>query len=61
VVYYNSYTHPYMGWRINIVDDFNQLQRFDYGSGGTSKVSSHLTGFWICVIALYVPFFLSLP
>ena len=24
VVYYNSYTHPYMGWRINIVDDFNR-------------------------------------
>ena len=24
VVYYNSYTHPYMGWRINIVDDFSK-------------------------------------
>lgn len=30
VVYYNSYTHPYMGWRINIVDDFNQ--RFNFGN-----------------------------
>ena len=28
VVYYNSYTHPYMGWRINIVDDFNQASRW---------------------------------
>jgi hypothetical protein len=34
VVYYNSYTHPYMGWRINIVDDFNQ--RFNYASGSSS-------------------------
>ena len=33
VVYYNSYTHPYMGWRINIVDDFSQ--RFNYGSGSS--------------------------
>ena len=38
VVYYNSYTHPYMGWRINIVDDFNQ--RFNYGSGAQSYHST---------------------
>ncbi len=24
VVYYNSYTHPYMGWKINVVDNFNR-------------------------------------
>ena len=35
VVYYNSYTHPYMGWRINIVDDFNR--RFP-GSGTSSSL-----------------------
>ena len=24
VVYYQSYTHPYMGWKINVVDSFNR-------------------------------------
>ena len=38
VVYYNSYTHPYMGWRINIVDDFNQ--RFNYGNGGVKMTAT---------------------
>jgi len=38
VVYYNSYTHPYMGWRINIVDDFNQ--RFNYGNGGLKMTAT---------------------
>ena len=37
VVYYNSFTHPYMGWRINIVDDFNQ--RFNYGNSATTIYS----------------------
>ncbi len=36
VVYYNSYTNPYMGWRINIVDNFNQ--RFNYGNGASSSL-----------------------
>ena len=24
VVYYHSYTHPYMGWKINVVDKFSR-------------------------------------
>ena len=43
VVYYNSYTHPYMGWRINVVDDFNQ--RFNYGSGGATLQSTFTIAF----------------
>ena len=51
VVYYNSYTHPYMGWRINIVDDFNQ--RFSYGSGAES-VSCKLVAFAIASLAIFL-------
>ena len=51
VVYYNSYTHPYMGWRINIVDDFNQ--RFSYGSGAT-QTSFSIVAFTIASLAIFV-------
>ena len=34
-VYYNSYTHPYMGWRINIINDFNQGTFRPSGAGKT--------------------------
>ena len=38
VVYYNSYTHPYMGWKINVVDNFNR--RFSLPSHGVQPKSS---------------------
>jgi len=45
-----SYTHPYMGWRINIVDDFNQ--RFNYANGsGTSQIT---------LLALFMSIIISL-
>ena len=38
VVYYNSYTHPYMGWKINVVDNFNR--RFSLPSHAVKSKSS---------------------
>jgi len=33
VVYYQSYSQPYMGWKINIVDDFNKRYLITSGKG----------------------------
>lgn len=38
VVYYNSYTTPYMGWKIHIVDNFRQKpRRPGFGSASLSR------------------------
>jgi len=55
VVYYNSYTHPYMGWRINIVDDFNQRGLNNYGSSGMKSTA----GFFLIitnVVLVYISY-----
>ena len=55
VVYYNSYTHPYMGWRINIVDDFNQ--RFSYASGAVqTSIQSKCVAFAIASFAIFLTY-----
>ena len=44
VVYYQSYTHPYMGWRINVVDNFNKrfVQRIHSASASSTLDLSRL-------------------
>ena len=42
VVYYHSYTHPGMGWKINIVDRFGGLTRAAVTSGSNSNTASKL-------------------
>jgi len=50
VVYYNSFTHANMGWKIHIVDS--------YASGSRSPTSLHImsvpTVIFMCTILLFV-------
>ena len=41
VVYYNSYSTPYMGWKIHIVDNFRQKpRRSGFGAASHSLPSA---------------------
>ena len=46
MVYYQSYTHPYMGWRINVVDNFNKrfLHRINTANSGASVANGVALG-----------------
>ena len=55
VVYYNSYTTPYMGWKIHIVDNFRQKPRrpgFGAASLARPAAASLLVSLVISVRAL---------
>ena len=52
VVYYNSYTHPYMGWRINIVDDFNQ--RFNYAGNYGNHCFAVFYVYVLTILVVYI-------
>ena len=45
VVYYHSYTTPYMGWKIHIVDNFRRKPSF--GSANKAGTSCVLAGVMI--------------
>jgi len=54
VVYYHSYTTPYMGWKIHIVDNFRHRPSFGSANmAGTNLVLASLaviivTRGWLC-------------
>ena len=50
VVYYNSYTTPYMGWKIHIVDNFRRRPGFRSSSQRQSSQS------WLCLLAIVTIF-----
>ena len=49
VVYYNSYTTPYMGWKIHIVDNFRRRPGFG-GSSGLRTTSGLLLATFLTII-----------
>ena len=51
VVYYQSYTHPYMGWRINVVDNFNQRFLKTSASSADRAVAAALASILIVALA----------
>lgn len=52
VVYYNSYTHPYMGWKINVVDNFNR--RFALPSRAGKSKSEERCPIMVMALAITV-------
>jgi hypothetical protein len=54
VVYYHSYTTPYMGWKIHIVDNFRRRPKF--GNSGETRHPATLTSL-VLVTALLVKLF----
>ena len=56
VVYYNSYTTPYMGWKIHIVDNFRQKPRSRFGAATHSRPAAGclITGLVISLLTRYI-------
>ena len=49
VVYYHSYTTPYMGWKIHIVDNFRR--RPSFGSANRAGTSCLVGGMVIALVS----------
>ena len=53
LVYYQSYTQPYMGWKIHIVDNFNR-PHYKLGNGAESRKASQFVFFAIFALSAFV-------
>merc|ERR1719474_1890105 len=53
VVYYNSYTTPYMGWKIHIVDNFRQRPRSGSASEKLPAAVTLMTGLVFLMIRTF--------